>query len=170
MTAYEELEGNALRAYEAMVSKLKQKAMQELKLSADEIVVRPLRPLDMNTTLTDYYFTNNVSGSAYSNLTSFNSQTIANSRFVGINGIFNQDASSSLHAIRINREGAVAREWEVASIPNYKHQAAFMDDPITLDRNTSLTVTAWHGITSTLANTFGFIGAVAEKRGLLINP
>ena len=171
MTLYPELKGNALRAYESMVNKLRQKAMSELKLSASEVVVRPLRPLDINATVTDWYITNNgISSSAYAALTNIDGATIANSRFVGINGIFNQTGASSLHAVRITREGAVAREWAVDTIPAWKHQAAWVDDPVTLDRNTTVTIAGWHGIASTLANTFGFLGAVAEKRGLLINP
>ena len=153
-----------------MVKKLRTKAMQGLKLNASEVVVRPIRPLDINATVTDWYFANNVSSSAYATLTNIDGASIANSRFVGINGIFNQTGASSIHAIRITREGAVAREWTVDHIPALKNQCAFVDDPITLDRNTTVTVAAWHGITSTLANTFGFLGAVAEKRGLLVNP
>ena len=110
MTQYEQLEGNALRAYESMVNKLRTKAMQGLKLNASEVVVRPIRPLDINATVTDWYFANNVSSSAYATLTNIDGASIANSRFVGINGIFNQTGASSIHAIRITREGAVARE------------------------------------------------------------
>jgi hypothetical protein len=171
MTQYQKLDGIALKAYEKMVVKLRQKARTELKLNDSEIVVRPLRPLDLQTTTTDWYFTQNAcSGSAFEATTTISAATVANNRFIGINGAFNSLASSSLHAIRVTREGAVAREWTLTEVPNYRHGAFWVDDPVTLDGNTTVTVSINQGIAGTLTDTFGLLGAVAEKRGLLINP
>lgn len=171
MTQYAELKGNALRAYEAMVDKLRRKAMQELRLSPDQIVTRPLRPIDVGLSTPDWYFANSGnSSSAFGSGADISGDTIANARFVGINGFFNTTVASSLHAIRITREGAVAREWLTHQVPYNKHAACWVDDPITLDRNTTVTLEFYQGITGTINNTFGLLGAVCEKRGLLINP
>ena len=171
MTQYQELKGNAYVAYKKLIGILRKKAMDELHLSENEIVVRPLRPADLQSTTVDWYFVNtNNSGSAWANSDSIDGATIANNRFIGINGFFNQTGASSLHALRITREGAVAREWVTASVPKWKHKACWVDDPITLDRNTTVTLTFYQGIASTLTDTFGLLGAVAEKRGLLIAP
>lgn len=172
MTLYKELDGNALRAYEQMVAKLRQNAKQQLKLSDAELVVRPLRPNDVSTRSDWYFDGNQVTGSAWSTPTSVSAQVIANGRFVGINGVFNQatGVAGSITAIRITREGAVAREWMVDAVKNWRHQCGWADDPVTLDQNTSFTLSLLQGITGTLLNQFGLLGAVVEKRGLLISP
>lgn len=170
MTLYPELKGVSLEAYNRMIDKLKLKASTEGKLSEAEMIVRPwLRPEDIGFTNPEWYWNmSSASGSAWST-SDISSKTIADNRFVGISGVFDTGAGV-IHAIRIAREGATAREWDVAPVRNYLHKAAFADDPVTIDQNTTITISLYMAAASTINNTFGLIGAVVEKRGLLINP
>ena len=47
---YPKLEGPALEAYNAAVQTIKQRAIKELNLAQDQIVVRPMRPDDLDLT------------------------------------------------------------------------------------------------------------------------
>ena len=84
MAFYEKLEGAALDAYVQMVRKLRETAASELKLPEEELVFRPLRPEDLGLTTPEWTF--NVASTATWNKI-IDAKTIADNRFVGINGI-----------------------------------------------------------------------------------
>jgi len=170
---YPKLKGPALEAYRQMVSTLKQKAMKELGLPESEIVIRSLRPDDLGgkaslSTLDFNFGSNSVTWDAV-----VNGRTIADNRFVGINGFFfSGTAGGEMTAwsqVKVTKMGAVSRYWNVAPVEFWEDSTCYFDDPITVDQNTTVTVETWTRDTGSHFN-WGLIGAVAEKRGLLINP
>lgn len=175
---YPELEGNALKAYEDMCAKLKSKAMKELGLGPDAIILRPLKPTDLGYGVDDW--SGMQSGASQAITAGWSSSviqtTIANGRWVGINGICINEvrgagtfAPSLLNQIRITREGSDARFWDVEHVSLFEDHTGFADDPVTIDQQTSVTINMYARAAATLYNT-QFIGAVAEKRGITINP
>jgi len=173
MTFYDEFKGKALQAYKEMVAKMVEKAMNEFKASRDQIVVRPLRPTDLGgtdiSTTAPYWQFGFSGGDAAWSTISASGAVIADNRFVGISGVFHNEAVTDASQVKITRSGSVARYWDTLPIRTFKHKTGFADDPVTIDQNMSLTIQAYSRTAST-TNEFGFIGATVEKRGLLINP
>lgn len=163
---YPELKGVALKAQNDMIMDLKEKSTSELGLTGKELIVRPLKALDLKLSTNIWHFTPSTSNSWN---TVINAQTIDDNKFIGINGIFNGESASEVTQIKITRKGSDARIWNVTPIINYQNKIGYCDDPVTLDQNTSLTMQFYVRTASTI-NLLGFIGAVAETRGLTINP
>lgn len=184
---YPELKGPALDAYREMVRTLKAKAMKEMALGPEDIVTRPLRPADLeqDTSTPDYA----VGLTALTWTTIVNDVTIDDNRFVGINGFYvvnsgtaalnNENVvnmgqsypnSPTIEQIRVTRKGSVARYWQVKPIANWEGHTGYCDDPIILDQNTTCKIEGLSRYASSLLGRFDIIGAVVEKRGLLINP
>ena len=170
MAFYEKLEGAALDAYVKMVRLLKEKAMMELKLPETELVFRPLRPDDLGIT---GKWTWDVASTAWTTIRS--AYTIADNTFVGINGVcypverWTGDTAKAISQLRITREASVAREWNIQGIPHLESQTVFVDDPITVDQNTSIKIEAY-GISTNSTDPLILHGAVVERRGLVISP
>jgi len=170
---YPELKGPALEAYRAMVSQLKRKAMRELRLPEDQIIVRDLRPEDYGASSADAY----VGTKTGDWVALVNEQTIGDNRFIGICGFFcgstvntgTASPGSPITQLRITRKGSKARYWYVQPIAHWENKVGYADDPFTADQNTTITIEAWNSVGSSISN-WGFIGAVAEKRGVLVNP
>lgn len=170
MAWYKELKGPALDAYRKMVSSLMSKAKSELGLSQNELVLRGLRPEDIGASSPDFYF--GLDSAAWSTLIS--SQTVNDNRFVGINGVVigpetALGGTSMVSQLKITRKGSVARYWNTQPIHGFEGKIGYTDDPVTVDQNTTLTVDAWARTAGSIEN-FSLLGAVVEKRGLLINP
>jgi len=182
MAFYPTLEGPALDAYRRMVADLKAKAMKELGLREDELVVRQLRPADLGAAVTVPDYPVGLTAVTWTNIVS--AQTIADNRFVGINGFMvrNQGTAVALpgnnlipyapavEQVRITRKGSVARYFVVKYIPEWESQTGYTDEPVTVDQNTTVTIEGLATTASSIATTFDIIGAVVEKKGLLINP
>lgn len=174
---YQELKGPALEAYRNMVSALKAKALTELRIPLEDIVIRDLRPEDYGSSSADLYY--DVTAAASWN-TVISAQSINNNRFIGISGFFmGGTAASSAGAtgpnapitqLRITRKGSVARYWHVKPIGNWENKTGYADDPITADQNTTITVETWDRLNTGSQCNWGFIGAVAEKKGVLVSP
>ena len=168
---YPELKGPALEAHKAMKTKLKNTAMKELGLSENEIVVRDLRPEDYGSGSADAY----AGITAASWETFVDAATIEDSRFIGISGVFsggtanNSEGDNPFSQVRITRKGSVSRYWPMKEVQNFKHKIGYADDPITVDQNTAITIDVWGRTAGSIPN-WGLVGAVAEKKGLLINP
>jgi hypothetical protein len=175
MSWYPKLEGPALDAYRRMASELMAKAARELNLGPDGLILRELRPEDIGASSADFY--TGVGATTWTDIIS--SQTIADNRFVGINGIMLQDTPGTsafglevepaISQVKITRKGSVTRYWVVKPVWAFESRVGYCDDPITVDQNTTLTVSAWARTASSLKG-FTLLGAVVEKRGLLINP
>lgn len=170
---YPELKGPALEAYRSMVTELKARAQNELGLPPEEIVIRPLRPDDFesnensSTQDTSWGQTTVTWDAVYSG------ETIADNRFVGICGFYagsTHGSQATMFAqVRVTRKGAVTRYWNVAPIEFWKHRTCYFDDPVVIDQNTTFKIETWTRDGASITQ-WGFLGAVAEKRGLLINP
>jgi len=175
MAWYPKLEGPALEAYKRMVDTLRTRAMKELNLSADDIVLRDLRPEDIGASSADFY----VGTKAADWYSIIDSQTISDGRFVGINGVVLADTGGTdafglaneppISQIKITRKGSVTRYWNVKPVWAFEGKVGYCDDPITVDQNTTITVEVWARSASSLEG-FTLLGAVAEKRGILISP
>ena len=175
MAWYPELKGPALDAYRKMVATLVAKAQKELNLPRDEIVVRDLRPEDIGASSADFY----VGTKATDWLALVDNATISDNRFVGICGVQLQDTAGTnslglevepaISQIKVTRKGAVTRYWVVKPVWSFESRVGYTDEPVTIDQNTTVTIEAWARTASSLKG-FTLLGAVAEKRGLLVNP
>lgn len=183
---YPELVGPALEAYRAMYRDLKTKAMRELNLAEDQIVLRELRPADFEfgSTDTDY----KVGLTAVTWTTIISSKTIGDNRFVGINGFYVVNSSTqavnnenvdlkkagmnhpTVSQVRITRKGSVARYYVVEPIAMFANNVGWTDEPVTIDQNTTVTIDGLARYAGSLQGRFNILGLVAEKRGILINP
>jgi len=166
MGFYPELRGVTLQAYKEMMDSLKATAMKELKLGAKEIVTRALRPEDIGMPDPKWEF-NIPTADAWNIMV--DNKAIEDNRFVGINGIFYPvSATQAVNQIEIVKEGTTARYWHIQGINNLENATVYVDDPITIDQNTTITIRGYAVAAST--ETICFLGGVAERRGLLINP
>lgn len=170
MTFYDEFKGNALAAYKNGVDKLRAKAGGELGLATDGLIIRQLRPEDLGSAAaTPWWSLNQTTVNTWTAFTAATTATIADNRFCLINGVYFNGGSGSLHQVKITREQSVTRYWVVSPIRGFQSRTGWADDPWTVDQNTVITIEGICSSVSTLTD-FDFVGAVAEKRGLLINP
>ena len=177
MTFYGDLKGTPLDARNKCCNEVIRRAQEQLGLPREEIVLRPLRPEDIGVRIggnliSKFKFAIGTT-LGWNNLVT--TETIADNRFVCISGIFTEETSATrVHQIKINRAGSDARIWNVQRVALQEDKTLHVDDPIIIDQNTQLSITGYNGLlTTTSANTweeFGFIGCVAEKRGMVINP
>jgi len=162
---YEKLEGAALAAYRQTVATLVAKAQQELKLSRDQIVTRMLRPEDIGLPNAASTF-NITSANAWNTI--IDEATIGDSRFVSINGILlGESGTSVVTQLKITRSGEDVRYWQIQDVNFLESPIIWFDDPVTIDQNTTLTIKAWALATDSEWRCT-FLGAVAEKKGLLV--
>lgn len=172
MAFYPELKGIALDATNKCCTELLRRAQEQLGLPREEIILRSLRPEDIG--YAQAKFKNSLTTTlGWNNLV--NTYTIADNRFVCITGVFTEESTPTrVHQLKINRAGSDARIWNVQRIALQDDNEMHVDDPIIIDQNTQMTIAGYNGLlTTTGSNTweeFGFIGCVAEKRGMLINP
>ena len=171
MTFYGDLKGTPLDARNKCCNEILRRAQEQLGLPRGEIILRPLRPDDVGITGKWKHSLTTTLG--WNSL--ITTYTIADNRFVCISGVFTEEtAPTRVHQIKINRAGSDARIWNVQRVSIVEDNQMHVDDPIIIDQNTVLTITGYNGLlTTTGSNTweeFGFIGCVAEKRGMTINP
>lgn len=168
---YPELEGNALKAYESMCAKLKSQAMKELGLGPDQVILRPLKADDLDFAQPDGFSlivtgtTAGAAGWSGSNMVG----VVDTGKWIGINGVATRDPAGWITQLRIQREGSDARFWDLHAIRGFENQTGYADDPVTIDQETSFTIMAY-GRTASTAQQTQLLGAVAEKRGITINP
>lgn len=168
MVFYTTFDGVALAAYNAGIDKLKSKSSREIGLAVDGAIIRPVRPEDLGSS-TPWWVLNQTATNTWTAFTGASTYTVADNRFVLINGVYFNGNSRELHQVRITREQSVTRYWVVTPIRGFISRTGYGDDPWTVDQNTVFTM---EGICSSVSTLFEFdlIGAVAEKRGILINP
>jgi len=173
MTQFRDLKGVPLDAYNKCCNEILSRAQMQLGLPREEIILRDLRSDDVDLLglpgKWKFAVTNTTSWK-----TLVDSKTIADNRFICISGIFTEMPNPVIHTIRITRAGSVARWWNVQRVGLQEDSEMHVDDPIIVDQNQTLTIEGYNGHTATnLTGTpeeIGFLGCVAEKRGLLINP
>lgn len=163
MAVYYELRDVALEAYREMIRDLQSKAMRELKLGAEGLVVRPLRATDLGLSTPVWSFSI-ASSSAWNTLIN---TSIADNRFVGINGVlYGETDRGVVTELKVTRAGDVKRYWPIEDINLLENPAIFFDDPVTVDQNQPIKIEAY--ATGTGTERITFLGAVVEKKGLLI--
>ncbi len=167
MTQYHELKGVPLDAYNKCCNEILRRAQEQLGLPREEIILRDLRSDDLGITGKWYFSVTSTLGWN----TLVNTQTIADNRFICISGIFTEESTPTIHTIKITRAGSVARWWNVQRVGLQDDNELHVDDPIIVDQNQTITIEGYNGlVATTTTEEIGFIGCVAEKRGLVINP
>ena len=169
---FNKLEGTSLDAYAEMVNELRKRAQTELKLRPEQVVVRDLRPEDIG--LTRGVFTSTLTTVASWNKI-INTYKVADNSFVGISGISYERITGTQAAshLRVTRATSKARYWNIQGINITENAQRFFDDPIIVEQNQVLTIEAF--VPNVKANTTKaedliLLGAVAERKGMLINP
>jgi len=174
MTQYGDLRGTPLDAYNKCCNEILRRAQEQLGLPREEIILRDLRSDDLGVigkwkfAVTLTYGWNNL-------VTTY---SIADNRFICISGIFTEAGAyttigtpPTIHSIRITRAGSVARWWNVQRVGLQDDNEMHIDDPIIVDQNNTITIEGYNALTATATTEeLGFIGCVAEKRGMVINP
>ena len=162
---YTRLEGPAKQAYDRMCNTLMNTAKQELGLSERDLVMRQLRPEDLG--LTGAWTVNLASASAWT--TYINAVTVANNRFIGINGIaIPQAAVQGGTQVRITAQGQVLRWWGIQDANLTEDNVFFFDDPVEVIRqNTPVTIEVYARAVSATERVV-IIGQVVEKEGILV--
>ncbi len=169
MTQFNKLRGLPLDAYNKCCNEILSRAQVQLGLPREEIILRDLRSDDLGE-VGKWAFT--MAKAQTIGWTSIiDSKEIADNRFICISGMFTEESAPVIHTIKITRAGSVARWWNVQRVGLQEDNELHVDDPIIVDQNTTITIEAYnHSTTTNLDEEFGFIGCVAEKRGMLINP
>jgi len=167
MTFYHDLKGVPLDAYNKCCNEVLRRAQEQLGLPREEIILRDLRSDDLGVTGKWKFSVTSTSGWN----TLINTVTVADNRFICISGMFTEMTTPVIHTVRITRAGSVSRWWNVQRIGLQDNNEMHFDDPIIVDQNQTITIEGYNGLTSTNpAEECGWIGCVAEKRGLVINP
>lgn len=168
MTFFQELRGRPLDAFGKTEDKLLAKGTAQLGLARPDLIVRPLMAEDLNAAINSFNFSITTTSGLN---TLINNQTISDNRFVSINGICYPQATPLIDWVRITRSGSVARLWPIEHIPPQDDSTMWVDDPITVDQNTTITIEGFNDTTTTNAiENLIFIGLVVEKRGMILNP
>ena len=187
MAFYPEFKGNPVAARSQAVNIILAKARRELNLPANLIVVRQLRPIDIGLGGGTY-----LTFAVGTTLSEYSNAAIADNAWISMNGVHlakgqsmaNTGAVSlitgsvealqlrnEIQRMRIQREGSVTRDWDITAIPAYPSQTGWADDPFTVDQNTNITIQLLATSANTLDGTkHAFLGDVAERKGLTINP
>jgi hypothetical protein len=159
------MEGPTQTAYNSLVSQLKSKAMKELSLPSKDIISRPLRPEDLGLSTPRWSF--NITTGDWNTLVDI---AVADNRFIGINGVVCLETTTQgISQIEITSGGRVSRIFNVEGIILLDNPIFYTDEPLISTQNSNLTIKGYAIATST-AEKFGFLGAVVEKRGLVLNP
>ena len=165
MTSYTEFKGIALDARNKLADSLVNRAMKELNLSREDIILRELRPEDVSLGTPEW--THSLTAATWGNIVA--STTIADNRFVGIYGVrYAQTGAQSVSQLKVNRKGADVRYWQIQGVAQTENGILFFDDPVIADQNTTLAITGYP-VTTAAAEKLILVGLVAEKVGLLVS-
>ena len=169
MTQYHELKGTPLDAYNKCCNEILSRAQMQLGLPREELILRDLRSDDLGVTGKWGFTIANAGTIGWTSIV--NTKEIADNRFICISGMFTEESDPVVHSIKITRAGSVARWWNVQRVGLVEDNELHFDDPVIVDQNTTITIEAYNAHTTTNPDEqCGFIGCVAEKRGMTINP
>lgn len=163
---YPQLVGGALEAWRKTRAMLVNRAMKELGLSRQDLVVRLLTPEDLGLTTTDRW-SFSKSSTGIGELLS--AKTISDNRFISINGV-SLPSSSPVNQINITRRGRLARRWNIQYAQQQDDRSEFFADPITVDQNQTISITADTGSSTLSSDVIILHGLVVEKDGLKVSP
>lgn len=168
MGMYPKFEGVPVAAYDRMKEELIARAMKELGLPRSELVDRPLRPEDLGLSTPQWTFT---LSSTVGYVAMINTVSIADNRFVGINGVCYTNTNPTVNQLKIERAGSTARIWNIQQAQYNENYSVWVDDPVTIGQNEVLTVYQYcSGATTQAAELIVFYGVTVEKRGIVVNP
>jgi len=161
---YTKLEGEAKRGHDRMKDTLMRVAKQELGLGDKDLIQRQLIPEDLGLT---GQWTVNLSATGW--VTYISAYSIANNRFIGINGIaIPQSAVQGGTEVRITAQGQVLRYWQIQDANLTEDLVYYFDDPVEVIRqNTPVTIEVYCRATSATERVV-IIGEVVEKEGILV--
>lgn len=165
---YYKLEGEALDAYNKKVTELIGRAQTELGLARDDIIVRPLRAEDIGFSAPEF-LKSILDAATYGWNNIVNTYTIADNRFVLINGVnrgFGQGTTNVFSQLRITKAGKTARIWNIQGVEDFVTNTVYFMDPIDISQNHQLTIEGYAVRETTDKMTL--LGAVVEKRGLVL--
>ncbi len=193
MVFYPEFKGNPVAARARAVDVIINKATKELNLARDDVVVRPLTPVDigMSSGNAGGTYVQAVVLTTYTDLVS-GGVSVANNAWLSMHGMMLavgpslgntapvtlaagsielMTRTNTIQSRRITRKGATTRYWDTTPIPFFFNQTGFADDPFTVDQNTNITLSLLATANTTLVNTkYAFLGDVCERKGRAINP
>ena len=166
-------------AFKEMRAKLNGTIKGELKLIGDaadramsSYIERDLRPEDIGLTNPTWRFPatgslTSASTLAWSNLV--NTFTIADNRYVGINGVrYPSDESPQvLTQLRIDKANKTVRYWSIQGCNTLENVSMFFPDPVTIEQNVPITIQAYNATTTITPQNLIFTGIVVEKEGIL---
>lgn len=168
------LEGEALEGHRKGMNELYRLASEQLKVPRSELVARPLRPDDIGPTVAgstqDYRY--GQTATAWDTI--INGKTIDDGRFIMINGVYIGGTIANgpavpIEQIRFTCKGSDVAYWETTPIGNFESKTGYIDQPIIVGQNQSITVKTWGRSASSIVD-WAILGMVVEQRGLLINP
>ena len=164
---YTKLEGPALAAYTELRNKLKNKAMTQLGIPENDVIIRELRPEDVGLS-TPEWTSSFTDAAGWNNFV--NTYTIADNRFIGILGIrYPMSTSQAATQLKVKRGHSEARLWVIQGLNFLENEQQFVDDPVTVDQSQQLTMQVYCPTTNA-AEKLMLLGLVAEKRGIVLNP
>ena len=146
--------------YRSGVAEIKRRAMKELGLPESEVIVRPLRPQDIGLSTPEW--TDTAGSSAWAD---YVDTTVGDQKFLLINGV--QKTTSYADQLKITREGKVTAIWNIQACEKLRDRSLYFE-PVLCDQNTLLKIEHYGNSASTTK--LILFGAVAEPRGLNINP
>ena len=159
------LEGPALEAYRLAVNKAFERAMQELKLSKDQLIVRMLRPEDVDLSTPEWTF--NLASADTWNTNMVNS-TIVDGRYVVIAGIMvGESGAQASTQLRITSAGQKVRYWQPQNINYTQDNMMWFTDPIITGQNENLVIDIYATVTDS-DHQLQLLGCVVERKGLLV--
>ncbi len=160
-----DLIGDASRALKQGRAELFKRAAE--KIGAENVVMTDLLPEHVDGTANGTWAQPSV-GTANS-YTNIENATVASTRWLMFTGFSSTEAVAELELYRIQRGTAVAREYPVNTIRNFKNGTFWASDPVIVNENTNVTLQAAGRTTSTLVD-FNIFGETAERMGVTINP
>ena len=146
--------------YRTGVAEIKSRAMRELGLPESEVIIRPIRPEDIGLGTSEW--TDTAGSSAWAE---YVNTTVGDQKFLLINGV--QKITAFADQLKITREGKVAAIWNIQACEQLRDKSLYFE-PVLCDQNTLLFIEHYGNSASTTK--LILFGAVAEPRGLTINP
>ena len=146
--------------YKTGREEIKRRAMKELGLPESEIVLRSLRPEDIGLSTPEW--TDTAGSNAWAD---YVDTTVGDQKFILINGV--QKTTAFMSQVRITREGKVAAIWNIQQAAKLRDKTLFFE-PVLVDQNALIHI-EHYGLSASTEKLILF-GAVAEPRGLTINP
>jgi len=159
------LEGPALEAYRLAVNMAVERAVKELSLRREEIVVRMLRPEDVGLSTPEWTF-NLASGDSWNN--NMVNSTIADGRYVVIAGVMVGESSAQASTqLRVTSAGKKVRYWQPQNVNYTQDNMMWFTDPIITGQNETLTIDIY-ATSADADHQLQLLGATVERKGLLV--